>query len=215
MAIFLNSAMPEDIQRAQKLGIIVGITTNPHILARVGRPDFETLAEVLRTFAVGPVCYQVTAPTVAERLAQAQQAHALDPERVVVKVPAIPENLELLAHMEDIPFLVTSVFTPTQAYVAAQAGARYVAPYVNQITTDIGDGIEAVRKMVQYVEGTGTEILAANMTSVAEVTDVLSAGAHHITLPLAMIEAMFSHEYSYRAITRFEAAVEAVAKQQA
>ena len=215
MAIFLDSAMPDDIRRAQELGIIAGITTNPQILARVGRPDFETIENILRAFPVGPVCYQVTAPTVSGRLAQAQQAHALAPGRVVVKVPAIPENLELLAQMDAIPFLVTSVFTPTQAYVAAQVGARYVAPYVNQITTDIGDGIDAVRKMVHYVEGTGTEILAANMTSVDEITEVLSAGAHHVTLPLAMIEAMFRHEYSYRAITRFEAAVAALANKQA
>jgi len=214
MAIFLDSAMPDDVRRARELGFIAGITTNPEIMARTGRPGLEMLADLLQMFPAGRVCYQVTAPTPDERIAEARRASDLAPGRVVIKIPAVPENLDMLPALAGIPTLITSVFTPTQAYVAAQAGARYVAPYVHQITTDIGDGIGALEKMVAYVEGTGTEILAANMTSVDEIADVLVAGAHHVTLPLRMIEAMFTHEYSYRAISRFEAAVEALAKQQ-
>ena len=210
MAIFLDSAMLDDVRRAQQYGFIAGITTNPEIMARTSRPGLEMLGEILQIFPVGHVCYQITAATPEERVSEAKQAHALAPGRAVIKVPAIPENLDMLPMMPGVPFLVTSVFTPTQAYVAAQAGARYVAPYVNQITTDIGDGIEAVRKMARFVEGTGTEILAANLTSADEIAEVLYAGAHHVTLPLAMIEAMFDHEYSYRAITRFEDAVKAL-----
>jgi len=215
MAIFLDSAMPDDVKRARALGFVAGITTNPEIMARTGRPGLEVLADLLQMFPAGPVCYQVTALTADERITEARRAHELDPGRVVVKIPAIPENLDMLPALDGITFLITSVFTPTQAYIAAQAGARYVAPYLHQITTDIGDGIGALKKMVAYVEGTGTEILAANMTSVDEIAEVLYAGAHHVTLPINMIEAMFTHEYSYRAISRFEAAVEAHLKQRA
>lgn len=206
--------MPDDVKRARALGFVYGITTNPQIMARTGRPALEMLGDLLEMFPVGPVCYQVTASTPDERVSEAKRAHELAPGRVVIKIPAIPENLAMLPALAGTPILITSVFTATQAYVAAQAGARYVAPYVHQITTDIGDGIGALKQMIAFVEGTGTEIVAANMTSVEEVTEVLYAGAHHITLPLNMIEAMFAHEYSYRAISRFEAAVEAQRLQQ-
>jgi len=204
MAIFLDSAMPEDVKRAQQLGFVAGITTNPVIIARAGRPSFEVLSELLRMFSVGPVFYQVTAPTPDGRVLEAKEAYSLAPGRIVIKVPAIPENLEMIPALAGIPVLVTCVFTAAQAYVAAQAGARYVAPYVHQITTDTGNGIDILTKMAYLLKGSPTEIVAANLTSVEEITDALLAGAHHVTLPLKLIEAMFTHEYSYRAISRFE-----------
>ena len=132
----------------------------------------------------------------------------------MIKIPAIPENLDMLPALDGVAFLITSVFTPTQAYIAAQAGARYVAPYLHQITTDIGDGIGALKKMVAYVEGPEPRSWR-EYDPVDEIAEVLICRAHHVTLPINMIEAMFTHEYSYRAISRFEAAVEAHLKQRA
>lgn len=207
MSIFLDSAQLDDVKRAMQLGFVGGVTTNPSHIARTGRPGLDVLHDLL-DLTDGPVFYQVTAATVEERYAQAWELHSLCPERIVVKIPATTENLALTSRLvrAGVDCLVTAVASPAQVYLAAQAGAHYVAPYVNRLTRQVGDGVSIVREMAQILQGTQTEILAASLKSVDEAVAVLLAGAHHVTAPLDLILAMGEHPFSQQAIIEFNQA---------
>jgi transaldolase len=209
MAIYIDSAFPSDAQRAMELGFVKGVTTNPSHIAKTGRPGLEVLRELL-DISGGPVFYQATAASAAGRVEQAREAHNLRPGMVVVKLPATIENYTIVARLapQGIPFCVTAACSAAQAYLAAQAGAAYVAPYVNRLTRQLGDGLAVVREMARVLQGTPTEILAASLKSVDEVISALVAGAHHVTMPLDLILAMGEHELTHRAIDEFAAALQ-------
>lgn len=205
MAIFLDSAHPADARRAQELGFIQAITTNPALIAKTGQPGPAALAALLTLFD-GTVFYQVTADTPQGRLDEASEIGGRYPGRVVIKLPATTENLSLAPKLPGIAVCITAAFSPAQAYLAAQAGARYVAVYVSRATRLLGDGVALVRDMVDVLKGSQTELLAASIKSVDEAVAVLKAGAHHLTLPLELIEAMGEHALSRQAIEEFDRA---------
>ncbi|GAB4469145.1 MAG: fructose-6-phosphate aldolase [Anaerolineae bacterium] len=204
MAIFLDSANPDDARRARALGFVAGVTTNPKLMAQESMPPLAILKELVAAFD-GPVWFQVTADTLEGRLEQARQAVSVSPGQVVAKIPANTENFTLAARLvsEGITCGVTAVYSPAQVYLAAQAGARYVAPYVSRMTRQLGDGLAVVREMAAILRGTQTEIVAASLKSVEEIVSVLMAGAHHVTVPLDLICAMGDHPLSARAIEEF------------
>jgi transaldolase len=204
MAIYVDSADAGDARRAKELGFVKGVTTNPVHIAKTGRPGLDVLRELLETFD-GPVFYQVTASTVEERIAQVSEAHNLGPGRVVIKVPATTDNYTIVSRLapSGITFCVTAACSAAQAYLAAQAGARYVAPYVNRLTRQLGDGLTVVRDMARILEGTPTSILAASLKSVDEVVASILAGAGDVTMPLELILALGEHELSQQAIAEF------------
>jgi transaldolase len=208
VGVYLDSAHPSDARRAQQLGFVEAITTNPTLIARTGRPRLEVLAELVEIFD-GHVFYQVTAPTVEGRYDQAWEAHEVRPDKVVIKIPASVENLTMAARLIDsgIECAITAVFGPAQAYLAAQVEATFVIPYVNRITRQLGDGLAVVRDVAQILRGTQTEVLAAGLKTVDEVVATLLAGAQHVTIPLELILAMGEHELSRQAIEEFNAGV--------
>jgi transaldolase len=208
MAIYIDSAFATDVQRAMELGFVKGVTTNPSHIAKTGRPGLEVLRELL-DISRGPVFYQATAASIEGRVEQAREAHNVRPGRVVVKLPATIENCTIVAGLapRGIPFCITAACSGAQAYLAAQAGAAYVAPYVNRLTHQLGDGLAVVRDMSRVLKGTPTEILAASLKSAEEVVGAIIAGAHHVTMPLALILKMGEHELTRRAIEEFAAAI--------
>ncbi len=210
MGVYLDSANPGDAQRAQQLGFVEAITTNPTLIARTGRPGLEVLAELVEIFD-GHVFYQVTAPTAEGRYDQAWEAHEIRPDKVVIKIPATLENLAMAARLIDsgIECAITAVYSPAQAYLAAQVEATFAIPYVNRITRQLGDGLAVVRDVAQILQGTQTEVLAASLKTVDEVVATLLAGADHVTIPLDLILAMGEHELSRQAIEEFNASLKA------
>lgn len=206
MAIYLDSASINDARRALSLGFVSGVTTNPTFVAGTGRRGSDVLRELL-TLGDGPVFYQVTAPDGASRFEQARQAASAAPGRVIIKVPATTENIALAARLtgEGLRVCVTAVNSPAQAYLAAQAGASFVAPYVNRLTRQMGDGLAVVRQIAALLAGAETRILAASLKSVDEVVDTLLAGAHDVTMPLELILALGEHPFSQQAIEQFDA----------
>ena len=209
MAIYLDSANGDDARRAKELGFVGAVTTNPTLIAKTGRPGLEVLRELLEIFD-GHVFYQVTAPTTEARIDQAWEAHEIRPDKVVIKIPATTEDLAMAAKLiaAGIDCTITAVASPAQAYIATQIHASFVAPYVNRLTRQLGDGLAVVRDIAQVIDGTQTKVLAASLKSVDEVVQTLLAGAHHVTLPLDLILAMGEHEFSQRAIAEFNAAVQ-------
>jgi transaldolase len=207
MSLFLDSAQPEDVRQAQALGFVAGVTTNPTLIAQTGRPAFE-LIRALCGLTTGLIFYQLTSPDFAGMLAEAEQANAISPGQVVLKVPCTLEGLRVVRQFrETTQCAVTALFTPAQAYLAAQAGARYVIPYVNRSTRLLGDGPALVRDMAgvlaRQAADERTDILAASIKSPEEAVAALQAGAQHLTLPLAAILQMAESRYTTEALAEF------------
>ncbi|MGB5933019.1 MAG: transaldolase family protein, partial [Anaerolineae bacterium] len=129
------------------------------------------------------------------------------PQRLVIKVPCTLEGLRLVSQIgEEIPCAVTAIFTPAQTYLACQAGARYVIPYVNRLTRAGGDGPGLVKTMREIISESEAEIVAASLKSPQEVVSALLGGAHHVTAPLKVIEEMAENQWTAEALAQFAAA---------
>jgi transaldolase len=137
---------------------------------------------------------------------EAERFHAIAPGRVVMKIPCSLRGLQLTSQLSGtIPCALTAVFSAAQTYLACQAGARYVIPYVNRTTRLCGDGIALLCQMASIVEraDSGTGIVAASLKTPAEVVEAILNGAHHVTIPLHLIEEMAEHKLSTLAIEEF------------
>jgi transaldolase len=206
MTLFLDSALADDARRAGALGFVGGVTTNPTLMAKAARPAEDVIRE-LCALCPGIIFYQLAAPTLAERETEAHRMANLNPGRVGIKIPCTLENLALAARLSKAGYVVgiTAIFSAAQAHLACQAGARYVLPYVNRSTRLLGDGLALVREMRAVIDAnrSATEIIAASLKSTDEAVQTVLAGAHHLTLPLAIIEAMGQHPLSEQAIEEF------------
>lgn len=145
----------------------------------------------------------------ARRSAEARRVAALRPGRVGLKLPSTPDNFVLAARLasEGLVLGMTAIFGAAQVYLACQTGVRYVLPYVNRSTRLLGDGSALVRGMRSVIEAcqAPVEILAASVKTPAEAIATATAGAHSLTLPLALIEELGRRELSDQAITEFAA----------
>lgn len=207
MALYLDSASTDQVRRARELGCIVGVTTNPKILAGVDRSADQVLPELCDALGEGTVFYQLTAPSVSAREVEARRVADLRPGCIGLKIPCTTENLGLVPRLSEagLTCAVTAVFSAHQALLASEVGADYVIPYVNRATRQMGDGIALVETMATVIEATGasTEILAASFRSLSEVVQALQAGADHVTIPFDLMEALGDHPLSERAIEDF------------
>ena len=206
MGLFLDSASVEETRRAFGLGLVEGITTNPILLAQAeGRPE-DIIINLCDAF-YGLVFYQLTAPTVQERHNEARHMASLRAGQIGLKIPCTLENLALANRLVQNKYIVgvTAIFSPAQVYLACQAGVKYILPYVNRSTRLLGDGIELVSQMRVVIDANGSsvEVLAASVKTAQEAVATTLAGAHHITLPLQVIQAMGDHELSEQAIAEF------------
>lgn len=208
MALYLDSARAADAQAAAALGFVRGATTNPALLAEVGRPAPDVIG-TLCDLLPGTVYHQLAALTVEAREAEARQMLAIRPDRVGLKIPCTLDNLALARRLAQDGAVVgmTAIFSAAQVYLACEAGVRYVLPYVNRSTRLQGDGPGLVEEMREVIDSAGAEveIIAASIKTAAEAVETLLAGAHHLTLPLAVIRALASHPLSEQAIDQFRA----------
>ena len=206
MTLLLDSAMVTDARQAAGFGFVHGATTNPTLMAKTGRAPEQVIAD-LCAILPGTIFYQLTAPSLAEKETEAHKMAAIRQGRVGLKIPCTLENLGLAARLTQEGMLVgiTAIFSPAQVYLACQAGARFVLPYVNRSTRLLGDGFALVESMREVIEvgNYPVEIIAASVKSPDEAVQTLLAGAHHLTLPLAVIQAMGRHPLSDQAIAAF------------
>jgi transaldolase len=125
-------------------------------------------------------------------------------EKLVLKIPATELGFRVTAHLSSaIACSVTAIYSPAQAAIASEAGAKYAIAYVNRATRLLGDGLELVRSMSQVLQDSQTEILAASLKSPQEAAATLQAGAHHLTVPLDILRAMTTHELSTTTVAEF------------
>lgn len=206
MSLFLDSAVLEEARQAGGYGFIVGCTTNPALLAKAGYATAEEAMKGLCPLFGGTVFCQLVGHTPDEMRPEAERL-LRTASNVGLKIACTLEGLRVAAEFSKrATVAVTGVFTPAQAYLAAQAGAHYVIPYVNRMTRFTGDGPGVVDAMANILAPTSTEILAAGIRSPAEAVVVLLAGAHHVSLPLDVIHEMAQNALTEKAIADFDAA---------
>ena len=214
MKFFIDTANVEDIKRANDMGVICGVTTNPSLIAKEGR-DFNEVIKEIASIVDGPISGEVKATTVdAEGMIREGREIAAIHPNMVVKIPMTVEGLKAVKVLssEGIKTNVTLIFTANQALLAAEAGATYVSPFLGRLDDINQPGIELVRTIAEIfaVYGYETEIIAASVRNPIHVTDCALAGADIATVPYKVIEQMTKHPLTDQGIEKFQADYKAV-----
>ena len=216
MKFFIDTANVEEIRKANDMGIISGVTTNPSLIAKEGRDYAETLKEIA-TIVDGPISGEVKATTedAEGMIAEGRAIYALDPKHMVVKIPMIVEGLKAIKVLsaEGIPTNCTLIFSANQALLAARAGAAYVSPFLGRLD-DIGQPgielIESIRAIFANYPELKAEIIAASIRNPIHVTDCALAGADIATVPYKVLVQMTRHPLTNAGIEKFQADYRAV-----
>lgn len=218
MPVYLDSAVVAEVEQASKLGFVAGVTTNPTLLRRAAEANRErgltsreaVYAAILAATASlgGLVFAQVRSGTQAAMAGEAAALRRID-ARLAIKIPCTVEGLKLTRELaaEAVPTLVTAVYTPAQAYLAAEAGATLIAPYVNRWEAAHNrPGAEFVTELRRALDAAGgrTGILAASLKSVPAAMEALLAGAHSVTVPLSVLLDFPRHPLTDQALNQFD-----------
>lgn len=204
MAIYIDSAILKEVEAARSLGWVRGVTTNPVLLAKAGG-EARTVLESLARLGMQEVFYQLVSPTLDGMQKEMEQASKIVGPALVLKVPPTQTGFQFVNQRSDVPCCVTAVYSPAQALIARESGARYVALYVNRATRLMGDGLKLVRDVAEILRSSETEIIAASVKSAEEACASLSAGAHHLTLPYEVLMGLTVHPLTEQTVAEFQA----------
>jgi len=204
MAIYVDSAELEEVRDALSSGFVRGVTTNPSLIARTGRKPEEIIAAICELWPE-ELLYQPFSVEPEEAKEELERIRKIAGLILVPKIPATWEGLKLLAELAGKGWrcALTAVYSPSQALLAREAGAVYVIPYVNRATRQGIDGLELVAQLHRVLQGSGVQIIAASLKSVEEALAVMERGAHHVTVPWAVLKAMADHPLSLQAVEEF------------
>lgn len=215
MRFFIDTAKVEDIKKANDMGVICGVTTNPSLIAKEGRVFEEVIAEIA-SIVDGPISGEVKATTVDAEgmIAEGREIAKIHPN-MVVKLPMTTEGLKACKQLtaEGIKTNVTLVFTANQALLAARAGATYVSPFLGRLDDISVRGTDLIAEIAEIFRVAGdidTKIIAASVRSTMHVTDCALAGADIATVPYKVIEQMTHHPLTDAGIKKFQEDYKAV-----
>lgn len=214
MRFFIDTANVEEIKKANRMGFIAGVTTNPSLVAKEGR-DFNEVIQEITSIVDGPISGEVVSLEADEMIAEGRVIAKIHPN-MVVKIPMTGEGLATVKVLteEGIKTNVTLVFSATQALLAARAGATYVSPFLGRLD-DIGDdGLVLIRDIADIFEihGIPTEIISASVRHPIHVIECAKAGADIATVPFKVFEQMLKHPLTDSGIDKFLADWEAAKK---
>ena len=207
MRIFLDTADPTEIRRAAEAGLIDGVTTNPSLLARVAqdREPFDIFREICETVE-GPVSAEVVALDAEGMIQQGKTLFEIA-DNIVIKVPLTEEGLVACRALtrSSIPVNVTLCFSPTQAHLAAKAGATYISPFIGRIDDISGDGMDLISQIRQIYDNydIGTEILAASIRNPLHMVQSLMVGADCATIPPKVLYQLLKHPLTDKGLEGF------------
>lgn len=214
MRFFIDTANVEEIRKANDMGVICGVTTNPSLIAKEGRVFEEVIAEIA-SLVDGPISGEVKATTVDAEgmIAEGREIAKIHPN-MVVKIPMTPEGLKAVKVLsaDGIKTNVTLIFSANQALLAARAGATYVSPFVGRLDDINMAGAELIAEIAEIfdIHGIETEIIAASIRTTVHVTECALAGADIATVPYKVIEQMTKHPLTTQGIEKFQADYKAV-----
>ncbi len=214
MRFFVDTAKVEDIRKANDMGVICGVTTNPSLIAKEGR-DFQEVIREITEIVDGPVSGEVKATTTdAEGMIAEGREIAAIHKNMVVKIPMTVEGLKAVKVLaaEGIKTNVTLVFSANQALLAARAGATYVSPFLGRLDDITVLGVDLIREIAEIfqVSDIDTQFIAASVRNPIHVTDCALAGADIATVPYSVIEQMTKHPLTDIGIAKFQKDYEAV-----
>jgi transaldolase len=205
MKFFLDTANFEEIHEANSLGILDGITTNPSLIAKEGKPFKETIIAICNEVN-GPVSCEVIATDCAGMLKQGRD-YATWHKNIVVKLPTTRDGVKACKALtgEGIKTNLTLCFTPNQALLVAKAGATYVSPFIGRLDDISEDGMQVIKDIVQIYKNYGytTQVLAASLRHPMHVVKAALAGAHVGTLPAKVLDQMFKHPLTDKGLETF------------
>ena len=205
MQLFLDTTDIAVLRSLAATGLVDGVTTNPTLIAKSGRPMREVIAEICAVVE-GPVSAEVAATELKDMLIEGRSLAAIAPN-VVIKVPMTRDGLMAVGALaeEGIQTNVTLCFSANQAMLAAKAGAAYISPFIGRLE-DIGDdGVQLIHDIRAIYDNYAfdTEILAASVRTPEHVQAVAIAGADCATLPPAVFEALFKHPLTEKGLEQF------------
>ena len=205
MKLFVDTGSIKDIETLAALGILDGVTTNPSLLAKEPG-DFRQNLKKICGIVKGPVSGEVTATDFAGMMAEGHDIAKID-QYMVVKVPLTRDGIRACKALsgEGIKVNVTLCFTPSQALLAAKAGASFVSPFVGRLDDISTNGMEMVREIVEIFENYEfkTEVLVASCRHPLHVIEAARMGADIATCPPAVIDALFNHPLTNIGLEKF------------
>ena len=214
MKFFIDTANVEDIKKANDMGVICGVTTNPSLIAKEGK-NFNDVIKEITSIVDGPISGEVKATTIkAEDMIVEAREIAKIHKNMVVKIPMTIEGLKAvkILYKEGIKTNVTLIFSANQALLAARAGATYVSPFLGRLDDISTDGLELIRTIADIfaTHDIDTEIISASVRHPIHVTECALAGADIATVPYSVIEQMTKHPLTEQGIEKFKKDYEAV-----
>jgi transaldolase len=205
MKFFLDTANLDELRAAAKWGIVDGVTTNPSLIAKEGKPIKEQIAAICN-IVDGPVSAEVVSTEAKTMISEGRELARVH-KNVIVKVPLIRAGIEACSTLskEGIRVNVTLCFSPAQALLAAKAGAYFISPFVGRLD-DIGtEGMDLIRQIVAIYENYDfeTQVLAASLRGPLHVVEAALAGAHIGTLPFKVLDSLFNHPLTEKGLEQF------------
>lgn len=205
MKFFIDTANIDEIKEAASLGVLDGVTTNPSLVAKEGKNFNELLNEIIK-IVDGPISAEVIATDYEGMLKEARELAAIH-KNIVVKIPLIREGLKAVKTLsaENINTNVTLCFSPSQALLAAKAGASYISPFVGRLDDISTNGMELISQIVQIYSNYNyqTEVLVASIRHPLHLVEAALIGADVCTIPFAVINKLFNHPLTDVGIDKF------------
>ena len=205
MKLYLDTANVKEIQEAASLGVLDGVTTNPSLVAKEGRIFREALVEICN-IVDGPISAEVVSLD-AEAMVKEGKELAKIHKNIVVKVPLIPEGLKATKRMaaEGIKVNMTLCFSPTQALLAAKAGAWCVSPFIGRLDDISSNGMELIRQIVTIYKNYDfkTFVLVASVRHPQHVVEAALAGGHICTMPFSIFQQLVKHPLTDLGVKKF------------
>jgi transaldolase len=205
MKFFIDTANLEEIREAEALAILDGVTTNPSLIAKEGKPFKDTILQICN-IVNGPVSTEVTALDKDGMLKQGRD-YASWHKNVVVKLPTTREGIKACKVLsgEGIKTNLTLCFSPNQALLVAKAGATYVSPFIGRVDDISQDGMQLIRDIVLIYKNYGftTQILTASVRHPMHVVEAAKAGSHVATIPWKVLDMLFNHPLTDKGLAAF------------
>jgi transaldolase len=205
MKVFIDTGNPDQIRTAQQMGILDGVTTNPSLLSKENRPFLDLLKEIC-SIVDGPVSAEVTATDVDGMVKEAHNLAKIA-DNIVIKIPVIRDGVLAIRKLtsDGIKVNATLCFSPTQALIAAKAGATYISPFIGRLDDISTSGMDLVEQIVTIYDNYAfeTEVLVASVRHAMHVVEAALIGADIITMPFAVIDKLLNHPLTDVGLKKF------------
>ena len=206
MKFFIDTALIDEIQEANEMGLLDGVTTNPSLMKKAGVVDFDAHIHAICELVDGDVSAEIVSTTYDEMLAEARDVAQIH-ENVVVKVPLILDGIKAIRKLADegIRTNCTLCFSATQALIAAKAGATYISPFIGRLDDISWNGMDVIRSIVEIYDNYDleTEVLVASIRHPMHVKEAAEIGADVATMPLDVIKKLLQHPLTDNGLEKF------------